>query len=389
MGGFAMRKKFKKKLLVTSRRTTPPFFVGGDSVSMYLWAKYLASKNYEVVWIGSYNEASDSLSVKNTYSIKGELTPSQIQNVGYKYKLRLEVRKRWYGVSYKDKNTHIQWHLVSDIEHYNKIFQSTLLQLQPDAVITYLEGAIEAMDLSAEVAIPVFNIIHDMESWQIPTLLVADYYGHDVIFVSNACERKYRPLLRYSKSKVIYPPFQKLISGNSGEILRERKYVTMINPTIVKGSELLRKIIEKMPHVQFLVVKNWTSDNDVVKLSKYSNVSVIARQVHINDIYKQTKVLLAPSFWEEAFGRVIVEAALEGVPTIGSNRGGIPEAIGTEGGSVLDYNNSDAWVKEIEKYLHNNRFQIIGRRARLNALRRFCGNKNLSKLENYIISQLK
>ena len=163
----------------------------------------------------------------------------------------------------------------------------------------------------------------------------------------------------------------------------------MINPTIVKGSELLCKIIEKMPYVQFLVVKNWMSDDHMVNFSKYSNVSVISRQVRINDIYKQTKVLLVPSFWEEAFGRVIVEAALERVPTIGSNGGGIPEAIGTNGGSVLDYNNLDAWVKEIEKYLHNNRFQKIGRRARSNALRRFCGDKNLSKLENYFISSFK
>jgi len=385
-----MVKRSKKKLLITSRRTTPPFFVGGDSVSMYLWAKYLASKNYEVVWIGSYNEASDSLSVRNIYSIRGEITPFQIQKIGYKYQLHLEVEKRWYGVTYKDKNISIQWHLVNDSAQYSKVLQAILLEFQPDAVITYLEGAIEAMDIiNAGTVVPVFNVIHDMEAWQIPTLLVADYYGYDVIYVSNACERKYRLLLRHSKYKVIYPPFQKLIPDSSGEILREKKYVTMINPTIVKGSELLCKIIEKMPYVQFLVVKNWMSDDHMVNFSKYSNVSVISRQVRINDIYKQTKVLLVPSFWEEAFGRVIVEAALEGVPTIGSNRGGIPEAIGTNGGSVLDYNNLDAWVKEIEKYLHNNRFQKIGRRARSNALRRFCGDKNLSKLENYVISQLK
>jgi len=38
-------------------------------------------------------------------------------------------------------------------------------------------------------------------------------------------------------------------------------------------------------------------------------------------------VLVAPSLWNEPMGRVVIEAATQGVPVIASNRGGIPELV--------------------------------------------------------------
>jgi glycogen(starch) synthase len=42
-------------------------------------------------------------------------------------------------------------------------------------------------------------------------------------------------------------------------------------------------------------------------------------------------VLIVPSIWQDPYPTVILEAKAAGVPTIGSQRGGIPEAIGDEG----------------------------------------------------------
>ncbi|MFJ8210604.1 hypothetical protein [Streptomyces sp. NPDC096033] len=44
---------------------------------------------------------------------------------------------------------------------------------------------------------------------------------------------------------------------------------------------------------------------------------------------------------------MIVEAGLHGVPTIGSSRGGIPEAVGS-GGMILRPDDVDAWLQAIE-----------------------------------------
>jgi glycosyltransferase involved in cell wall biosynthesis len=44
------------------------------------------------------------------------------------------------------------------------------------------------------------------------------------------------------------------------------------------------------------------------------------------DVWKEIKVLLVPSLWFEAWGMVVVEAQLCGIPVLSSNSGGLPEA---------------------------------------------------------------
>ncbi|MGW1635595.1 glycosyltransferase [Streptomyces lavendulae] len=54
-----------------------------------------------------------------------------------------------------------------------------------------------------------------------------------------------------------------------------------------------------------------------------------------------------PSQVVDALPQVILEAGLHGVPTIGSSRGGIPEAVG-DGGIILHPDDADGWVQAIE-----------------------------------------
>jgi glycosyltransferase involved in cell wall biosynthesis len=48
-------------------------------------------------------------------------------------------------------------------------------------------------------------------------------------------------------------------------------------------------------------------------------------------IYGECKILLVPSVWEEAYGRVVTEAQISGIPVVASDRGGLPEAVGPGG----------------------------------------------------------
>ena len=62
-----------------------------------------------------------------------------------------------------------------------------------------------------------------------------------------------------------------------------------------------------------------------------------------------TKILLVPSVVPEAFGRVIVEAHMYGIPVIAHNIGGIPEAM--NGASILKQElNIQDWISSIKKF---------------------------------------
>lgn len=133
-----------------------------------------------------------------------------------------------------------------------------------------------------------------------------------------------------------------------------RQYVTFINPYVEKGFEKAVAIAKRCPEIPFLFVESWKLDGehrvDVERtLSRLPNVTFEGRTDDMKTVYGRTKVLLAPSKWEEAWGRVASEAHCSGIPVLGSRRGGLPEAIG-DGGIVLDYDApAEEWAAELKR----------------------------------------
>lgn len=126
-------------------------------------------------------------------------------------------------------------------------------------------------------------------------------------------------------------------------------FVTLINPYDEKGFELAVRIAGRCPDIPFLFVESWklsdehraSIENTIAPLG---NVRLESRTNDMKTVYGRTRILLAPSKWEEAWGRVASEAHCSGIPVVGSRRGGLPEAIGS-GGVVLDYDAPlDVWV---------------------------------------------
>ena len=118
-----------------------------------------------------------------------------------------------------------------------------------------------------------------------------------------------------------------------------REYATLINIHPVKGYEIAREMARACPDIPFLFVEAWTLPDDLLarttdEIKALPNVTFMRRTTDMSLVYGRTKVLLAPSQWQEAWGRVASEAHCSGIPVIGSDRGGLPQAIGP-GGIVL------------------------------------------------------
>lgn len=123
------------------------------------------------------------------------------------------------------------------------------------------------------------------------------------------------------------------------------KYITYINPTYLKGVDIFRKIVKKLPRKKFIVV-----GKGIEKLKNMpNNVTCFDWRDDVRDIYKKTSIVLFPSIWDEPFGRVSIEAGINGIPTVASNRGGLAESVG-KGGILIDNPyNINAWLSALER----------------------------------------
>ena len=124
---------------------------------------------------------------------------------------------------------------------------------------------------------------------------------------------------------------------------RRARHVTMINPSPTKGGLFFINVAAQAavlaPDVKFRAVESrWGRGNWEALGVQAADLDRIDWYPHTQDmakIYEEAALLLMPSLWEEASGRVVAEAMLAGVPVLAMRNGGIPEQLG-EGGILFD-----------------------------------------------------
>ena len=87
----------------------------------------------------------------------------------------------------------------------------------------------------------------------------------------------------------------------------------------------------------------------------------------MSEAWRDIKILLVPSLWYEAWGIVVIEAHLRGIPVIASDAGALTEAMlgldyvvpvdairgerDEEGGYVVPEQNVEPWVQAVERLM--------------------------------------
>lgn len=89
------------------------------------------------------------------------------------------------------------------------------------------------------------------------------------------------------------------------------------------------------------------------RLAALPNVTLRPPTQDMRSVYGKARIVLAPSQWEEAFGRAAVEPQFSGIPVVASARGGLPEAVGP-GGLLMDpAADADAWAEAVRRLWHD------------------------------------
>lgn len=230
---------------------------------------------------------------------------------------------------------------------------SEIQKYQPDVVLAQNSSALPAVRACKEEGIDVGVWVHDYrflsESYHEGRFYtkpfnyiaskLAERFRHEPIIKSDfilfnskhtkeRCTGYFKSELGISideKSEILYPVLDtqdfKLSKSSKGD------KILHVNPVYNKGIETTLKVAEKLPDKNFIVTGSEGPQKIMEKIEDAENIEYKGYVGDIKDIYQETKIVLMPSKWEEPFGRVPVEAGINGIPTIAPARGGLKESV--------------------------------------------------------------
>lgn len=105
--------------------------------------------------------------------------------------------------------------------------------------------------------------------------------------------------------------------------------ITLINLSVDKGVALFYRLATRLPQYQFLGVKG-AYDAQIMPEHPLPNLRILETQADMREVYRQTRVLVMPSWPTETWGRTAMEAACSGIPTIGSPTPGLRYVLDDE-----------------------------------------------------------
>ena len=261
-----------------------------------------------------------------------------------------------------------------------------------DVMFSWSSGGGEVFSLYRKFGIP---YIYNIRFWRYlvgndwmgdkiinkkPHNLRRDWFENAKYLISNS--RYVREVVRkfYGlDSVVVYPPVSpyKIVVDESE---KTPKYITVIGDNPQSGHVFLGELARSFPDLRFWSIghtpglrndqENWKIDKSYIQDRK--------------EIYRRTKILLVPRQYDETYGRIALEAMLNGIPVICSACGGMEEIV--LGKYVVSNfkNDKGEWMEKI-KYVLNN-YSAISEEVRKHAQsKKFDYNENCRKFRRSLL----
>lgn len=207
-----------------------------------------------------------------------------------------------------------------------------------DIVVSHLDRVGKVINNIRIVDRPALFLMHNTHRYS-----TIQNIAHRSVLCFNSNFTKAVPWYGHKDSCIVYPPcpvdYYKTNRGGG-------KYITLVNHCKEKGAEMFFALAEKLPQYEFLALGGGYYHQEKRRLP---NVTYRENNPNIKKTYQVTKVILMPSEYE-SYGRVAIEAAASGIPTVANKTEGLAESLG-EAGIFAPLDDVDAWAKEITKLM--------------------------------------
>jgi len=188
-----------------------------------------------------------------------------------------------------------------------------------------------------------YRFVEYMQKWNKKSIENADVVIANSRFMSNVLTHWFD-----ANVKVVYP-FIDYFSVRSRLSRKEQQYITFINPIPLKGVEIFIRICQRMRNRWFICLGKTPRLFEYKRIfAKLNNICHLNWVKDIRVIYSKTRILLVPSVWPEPFGRVCVEAMINSIPPLVSNRGALPEIVKNYGIIIENLFDINEWIEKIQ-----------------------------------------
>jgi glycosyltransferase involved in cell wall biosynthesis len=242
----------------------------------------------------------------------------------------------------------------------------SLQAFSPDLIVTTCGDPAFAADiLDACSRFPAVLYIRDAGSAIAATARHADIVVANSEYVADA--------IRQLGVAASYLP--SLFPRSDYEVSTTRERVLFVNPNVRKGVDLALHLAERRPDIPFAFSLSWRLGRSNMRrlrsrVRHLGNVEVREATSSPQRLFRDCRLVIVPTQVPEAWCRVVSEAQINGIPSVASRLGGLPESVGP-GGILIDPPDSEqAWLDALSTVWDDDaRYAELSRLARQYSLR--------------------
>lgn len=203
-------------------------------------------------------------------------------------------------------------------------------RFRPDVIIAQSAEPVPLLKSFEKLGVPRMAYFHEtLRVWDAGTLAKEG----DVGLIANS---RFTAEGMAAHAGIVPAIVRPLVDRSLYKVTTRPRNVLFINTVPRKGVEIAFRLAESRPDVHFDFVRSWIlRPRDIERMEKRArqarNITLHSPTNDMRPHYARARLVLAPSQWEEAWGRVATEAHINGIPVLASDQGGLREAVGPGG----------------------------------------------------------